>query len=57
MNYPSVKLEAHHLTRNSYVLGLVNGRMMIGVSFERGTWRPARLARWGDDTYFKKAYK
>ena len=54
MNYPSVKLEAHHLTRNSYVLGLVNGRMMIGVSLERGTWRPARLARDQDAWYFRR---
>ena len=35
MNYLAVKLDPHHLTRNSYVIGLVNGHMMIGVSFER----------------------
>ena len=57
MNYQTVKTESHHVTRNSYVLGLVNGRMMIGVSFERGTWKPARLARDGDAGYFRKVEK
>lgn len=54
MNYALVKLEPNHVTRNSYVLGLVNGRMMIGVSFERGTWKPARLALEMDAKYFQK---
>ena len=50
----TVKLEAHHVTRNGYVLGLVNGRMMLGVSFERGTWKPARLAWERDAKYFAR---
>lgn len=57
MNSKTVRIESHHVTRNAYVLGLVNGHMMIGVLFERGTWRPARLARWNDATYFEKVKK
>ena len=53
MNPATVRLESHHVTRNGYVLGLVNGRMMIGVSFGRGTWRPARLAEERDVEYFR----
>lgn len=57
MNHQTCKLQNHHLVRNNYVLGLVNGRMMLGVSFERGTWRPARLARDGDAGYFRNRVK
>ena len=50
----AVRIEAHHVTRKGFVLGLVNGRLWIGVSFERGTWRPARLAEERDMKFFRK---